>query len=158
LVGSRRRHCHLLTTGEADGGLSTKLSDLVEGYELLCSTSEQDPLYADNGRTILLYDEQSVRIHLTREPQTWKDISLEVEVFLSIREDTKSASQGKEVGARGVLLKLARYMDYLLRLEREGFTLDPFAGDCVWTARRVLETKPNARLYKTISPPRDVED
>jgi len=158
LEGNRRRDRHLPTTSEIDGGLSTELSDLVEGYELLRSTSQQDLLYAENGRTILLYDEQSVRIHLTREPQSWKDISLEVEVFLSTREDTKTPSRGKQVGARGVLLKLARYLDYLLRLDREGFALDSFAGDCVWTARRVLVAKPSAPLYKIISPPKDLED
>jgi hypothetical protein len=135
------------------GGLPTKLSDLVEGYEILRSTSQQDPLYADNGRTILLYDEQSVRVYLTREPQTWKDISLEVEVFLSTPEGTKTASRSKEAGARSELLKIARCLDYLLRLERKGFTLDPFAGDCVWTARRVLEAKPDAHLYKIVFPP-----
>lgn len=156
LGGSRRLDGHLLTTSEAVGGFPTKLSDLIEGYELLRSTSQQDPLYTETGRTVLLYDKQSIRIYLTREPQTWKDILLEVEVYLSAPDDVTVASYSTEKPtARRLLLRSSHYLDYLLRLEQEGFTLDPPAGDCVWTARQVLEAKPNARLYKTISPPRD---
>jgi len=137
---------------------------LVEGYELLRSASRQDPIYAENGRTILLYDERSIRIYLTREPQMWKEISLEVEVFLSPSDDTMSTlPAAEEPGARRVsqsdtrklLRRCARNLDYLVKLEREGFVLDPVAGDCVWTARRVLEGIPDAHLYKTISPPED---
>ena len=146
------------------GGAPTKLSDLVEGYELLRSASQQDPVYAENGRTILLYDERSVRIYMTREPQTWKEISLEVEVFLSQPDDTMNTLPAAEgAGARRVsqsdtrklLRRCARYLDYLAKLQHEGFVLDPVAGDCVWTARRVLEGIPDAHLYKTISPPED---
>jgi hypothetical protein len=155
LGGSRKRDRHLLTTGDAEGGLSTKLPDLVEGYELLRSTSQQDPLYAENGRTVLLYDRHSIRIYLTRELQTWRDISLEVEVFLSTPEETETASMTKEGGSGRLLLRLSRYLDYLLRLKQEGFMLDPVAGDCVWTAKRALESKPNTQLYKIVSPPED---
>jgi len=137
-----------------------ELSDLVEGYELLLSTSQLDATYSDTGRIIRLYDDGFVRVYLTKDPEIWNDITLEIEIFMGIGRSPKSV-QSERIGDAGNDVNLSRiqlvecisYIEYLLRLDEAGFNVDIVLDGCIWTARCLVKTKPDSQLFRTIIPP-----
>ncbi len=133
-----------------------ELTDLLEGYELLCSTSQLDPIYLESGRTVLLHDDGSVRIYLTKGQDSWEDITLEIEIFMGVRRNQKSSDSGSidDVSlSRIQLIECISHIDYLLRLEEAGFNLEIVLDGCIWTARFYLKSKPSAQLFEIIVPP-----
>ena len=137
-----------------------KLSDLVEGYELLCSTSQLDPLYSETGRTVLLHDDEYVRVYLTKEPDTWEEITLEIDIFMGVgsrSESDLSEPPGEDAAdvrlSRNQLIECISYIEYMLRLEAAGFTLEVVLDGCIWTARRIVGESPDSQLFGTIVPP-----
>ncbi len=137
-----------------------ELSDLVEGYELLCSTSHLDPLLSETGRTLLLHDDGSVRICLTKGPDRWEEISLEIDIFMGVGRgpmpvQSESIGDGADdVGlSRTQLVECILYLEYMLRLEEAGFKLGVVLDGCIWTARCLVSEKPDSQLLATIAPP-----
>lgn len=132
------------------------LTALVEGYELLCSTSQLDPNYLDTGRTVLLHDDGLVRIYLTKGQDSWEDITLEIEVFMGVRRSQKSfdSELTDDVSlSRTQLIECISHIDYLLRLEEAGFNLEIVLDGCIWTARFQLKSRPSDQLFEIIVPP-----
>ncbi|MFW9962665.1 MAG: hypothetical protein ACFFCX_03845 [Candidatus Sifarchaeia archaeon] len=137
-----------------------KLSDLVEGYELLCSTSQLDPLYSETGRTVLLHDDGPVRIYLVKEPDIWEDITLEIDIFMGVGRisdsiQSKSPQNRDDYASlsKAQLVECISYIEYLLRLEEAGFNLEIVLDGCIWTARYLVSMKPDSRLFEIIAPP-----
>ncbi len=137
-----------------------ELSDLVEGFELLYSTSQLDPLYSETGRTVLLHDDGSVRIYLVKEPDSWEDITLEIDIFMGvgrISDSIQANSSQDEVDyarlSRAQLVECISYIEYLLRLEEAGFNLEIVLDGCIWTARYLVSMKPGSQLFEVITPP-----
>jgi hypothetical protein len=137
-----------------------ELPDLIEGYELLRSTSQFDPLYSETGRTVLLYDDGRVRIYLTKGPDRWEEISLEIDVFMGVEASTKSGRSeptndvSDDVSlSRFQLIECISYIEYMLRLEEAGFKLEVVLDGCIWTARRIVSREPGSQLLRTIVPP-----
>ncbi len=135
------------------------LSDLVEGYELLCSTSQFDPIYSETGRTILLHDDGYVRVYLTKGPDKWEEISLEIDIFMGIgrsRKSTKSElidDDSDDVSlSRNQLIECISYIEYMLRLEEAGFSLEVLLDGCIWTARYSIGMNPDSQLFRIIVP------
>jgi len=141
-----------------------ELSELVEGYELLRSTSQFDPLYSETGRTVLLYDDGYVRIYLTKGPDLWEEISLEIDVFMGVGSTAKSG-QTEPINdvtddvslSRTQLIECISYIEYMLRLEEAGFGLEVVLDGCIWTARYTLGREPDSQLLRTIVPPNHYE-
>jgi len=137
-----------------------ELSDLVEGYELLCSTSQLDSFYSETGRTVLLHDDGSIRVYLAKEPERWEEISLEIEIFMGAARILDSA-QSKSTHecaddvtlSRAQLVECISYLEYLLRLEEAGFNLEVVLDGCIWTARYLVLMRPDSRLFEIIMPP-----
>ncbi len=137
-----------------------KLCDLVEGYELLCSTSQLDPFYSETGRTILLHDDGPVRIYLTKEPDKWEEIALEIDIFMGVgrtSDSVPSESANDRVSnisiSRFQLVECISYIEYMIRLEEAGFNLEVVLDGCIWTARYLLRSKPDSQLFRIIAPP-----
>lgn len=140
------------------------LSDLIEGYDLLCSTSQLDPLYFETGRTVLLHADEYVRIYLTRGPERWEEISLEIDVFMGVGRRVKSAhSESIDDSAddfslsRNQLIECISYIEYMLRLEDAGFKIEVVLDGCIWTARSVVGRDPDSQLFGTVVPPKQNE-
>ncbi len=141
-----------------------ELSDLIEGYELLRSTSQFDPLYSETGRTVLLYDDGYVRIYLTKGPDIWEEISLEIDVFMGVGRSTKSG-QSEPINdasddvslSRSQLIECISYIEYMLCLEETGFKLEVVLDGCIWTARYTVGREPDSQLLRTIAPPNHYE-
>ncbi|MHA3964493.1 MAG: hypothetical protein AM325_013245 [Candidatus Thorarchaeota archaeon SMTZ1-45] len=137
-----------------------ELSDLVEGYELLRSTSQLDPLYSETGRTVLLHDDGYVRVYLTKGPDKWEEISLEIDVFMGIGRSPES-DQSRSINdnaddvslSRSQLIECISYIEYMLRLEEAGFNLEVVLDGCIWTARYTIGRNPDSQLLRTIAPP-----
>lgn len=137
-----------------------EFTDLVEGYELLSSISQLDPVYSETGRIVLLHDDGSVRIYLTKDPDSWEDITLEIEIFMGGSRNLKSVESkatddyGSDLSlSRSQLVESISLMEYLLRLEESGFNLEIVLDGCIWTARCIVKNKPDLRLFGTIVPP-----
>ncbi|MFW9804740.1 MAG: hypothetical protein ACFFFC_18940 [Candidatus Thorarchaeota archaeon] len=140
------------------------LSDLIEGYELLCSTSQLDPLYFETGRTVLLHNDEYVRVYLTRGPDRWEEISLEIDVFMGVGRRVKSThSESIDDSAddvslsRNQLIECISYIEYMLRLEDAGFKIEVVLDGCIWTARCDVVGPPDSQLFRTIVPPKHNE-
>lgn len=138
-----------------------ELSDLVEGYELLCSTSQFDPIYSETGRTVLLHDDEYVRVYLTKEPDKWEDISLEIDIFMGVGRSPRSTKSeliddsSNDVSlSRNQLLECISYIEYMLRLEEAGFILEVVLDGCIWTARYSIRKNPDSQLFGIIVPPK----
>ena len=137
-----------------------ELSDLVEGYNLLYSTSQLDPFYSETGRTVLLHDDGPVRIYLTKEPDSWEEIALEIDIFMGVgrtSDSVQSYSTNDRVSdisiSRLQLIECISYIEYMLRLEEAGFNLEFVLDGCIWTARYLLRNKPDSQLFRIIAPP-----
>jgi len=137
-----------------------ELSDLVEGYELLRSTSQLDPFYSEAGRTVLLHDDGSVRIYLTKEPDRWEEITIEIDIFMGVGRTSDSVQSElthervDDVGlTRSQLVECISYLEYLLCLEETGFNLEVVLDGCIWTARYLVRKKPDSQLFRIIVPP-----
>jgi len=137
-----------------------ELCDLVEGYEILCSTSQLDPPYSETGRTVLLHDDGPVRIYLTKDPERWGEIALEIDIFIGvgrISDSVQSESTNNRVNdisiSRPQLIECISYIEYMIRLEEAGFNLEVVLDGCIWTARYLLRSKPDSQLFRIIAPP-----
>lgn len=140
------------------------LSKLVEGYELLRSTSHLDPLFSESGRTVLLHEDEYIKVYLLRGPENWNEIHLEIEVFMGVGRNVESSNSdlnhqtSYDVSiSRSQLKDCISYIEYMLRLDEAGFTLEIVLDGCVWTARSSLRGIPDAKLLKIIDPPRHLE-
>ena len=137
-----------------------KLSDLVEGYDLLRSISQLEPHSSETGRIVLLHDGESVRIYLTREIDSWENITLEIEIFMGVNPNpiaTPSESTPNYVAessiSRDQLIESISLLEYLIRLEESGFKLEIVSDGCIWTARLLMKDIPGSRLFGIIVPP-----
>lgn len=133
-----------------------ELTDLVEGYELLRSTSQHDPIYSETGRIVLLHDDGSVRVYLTKDPDSWEDIALEIEIFMGVGRNRKSLEPDSTYDVsltRAQLVECISLIEYLLRLEEAGFNLEIVLDGCIWTARCPVKSKPGSQLFGIIVPP-----
>jgi hypothetical protein len=137
-----------------------ELSDLVEGYDLLYSTSQLDPFYSEAGRTVLLHDDGLVRVYLTKEPDRWEEIALEIDIFMGVgrtSDSVQSESTNDRVSdisiSRRQLIECISYIEYMIRLEEAGFNLEVVLDGCIWTARCLLRSKPDSQLLRIITPP-----
>jgi hypothetical protein len=137
-----------------------ELSDLVEGYGILRSTSQLDPLYSETGRTVLLHDDGPVRVYLTKGPDRWEEIALEIDIFMGVgrtSDSIQSESTYDRVGDVSIskfqLVECISYLEYMIRLEKAGFNLEIVLDGCIWTARYLLRSKPDSQLFRIIAPP-----
>jgi hypothetical protein len=137
-----------------------ELSDLVEGYERLCSTSQLDPFYSETGRTILLLDDGFVRVYLSKGPDRWDEITLDIDIFMGVgrtSDSVQSESTHDRVEdvslSRDQLVECISYIEYMIRLEEAGFNLEVVLDGCIWTARYSLGKKPDSQLFSIIAPP-----
>ena len=131
-----------------------ELTDLVEGYELLRSTSQLDPIYSETGRIVLLHDDGSVRIYLTKGSDSWEGVTLEIEIFMGVSRNQKSSESTNDVTlSRDQLIECISLIEYLLRLKEAGFNLEIVLDGCIWTARCLVESRPGSQLFGIIVPP-----
>ncbi|UCE10606.1 MAG: hypothetical protein JSW61_01380 [Candidatus Thorarchaeota archaeon] len=141
-----------------------RISDLVEGYEWIRSTSQHDPLCSESGCTVLLHDGLSVRVFLTREPERWHEIWLEIEVLMPVglrsRRDLSDSMDGsvedsddQQEVSRTQMEDCIGHMRYLSKLEAAGFRLEVVFDGCIWTARLPIVSVPDMNLLQIITPP-----
>jgi hypothetical protein len=130
-----------------------ELSDLVEGFELLRSASQPDTEYSETGRNVLLHDDGFVRVYLTAGPDNWEDIMLEIEVFIGVSPNSINPDDVSGL-SRTQLIESISYIEYMLRLEAFGFNLDLVLDGCIWTARLLVQRKPDSQLFRIITPPK----
>ncbi|MFW9907166.1 MAG: hypothetical protein ACFFEF_01215 [Candidatus Thorarchaeota archaeon] len=132
----------------------------VEGYAALSATSQHDSLYSATGRTILLHNSEDCRIYLTKGPESWEEVYLEIEVYLPMGCDTNQESlelndfdSEIESLSRAQLLRYINYIEYLLLLEEHGFKIGVVTDECVLTARTILKDTPQQELLDLVTPP-----
>lgn len=89
-----------------------------------------------------------VRILTVCDSDTSEKWRIEVEVSLPSQEDPQSRKDVKNF-----LQNLIRHLEYLLRLDEEGFTLGVMSRDGLWTAFLDIEGLPQDNLFKALIPP-----
>ena len=89
-----------------------------------------------------------VRILTVCDSDTSEKWRIEVEVSLPSQKDPQS---GKDV--KNFLQNLIRHLEYLLRLDEEGFILGVMSRDGLWTAYLDIEGLPQDSLFKALIPP-----
>ena len=89
-----------------------------------------------------------VRILTVCDSDTSEKWRIEVEVSLPSQKDPHSRKDVKNF-----LQNLIRHLEYLLRLDEEGFTLGVMSRDGLWTAFLAIEGLPQDNLFKALIPP-----
>jgi hypothetical protein len=73
---------------------------------------------------------------------------IEVEVSLPLQKDP-----GSENEVKNDIQSLIKHLEYLLRLDEEGLTLDEMSRDGLWTAYLEIDDPPPESLFKALIPP-----
>lgn len=89
-----------------------------------------------------------VRILTVCDSDTSEKWRIEVEVSLPSQKDPQS-----EKVVKNFLQNLIRHLEYLLRLDEEGFILGVMSRDGLWTAYLDIEGLPQDSLFKALIPP-----
>ncbi len=89
-----------------------------------------------------------VRILLVCDSDTNEKWRIEVEVSLPSQKDP-----GSENEVKNDIQSLIKHLEYLLRLDEEGLTLDEMSRDGLWTAYLEIDDPPPESLFKALIPP-----
>ena len=89
-----------------------------------------------------------VRILVVHDPDSSELWRIEVEVSLPSHLDSES-----ENDVKAFVKSLIKHLEYLLRLDEEGLTLDAMFRDGLWTACIEIDTLPDDQLFKSLIPP-----
>ena len=107
----------------------------------------------DNPEVIFsLWQSDWVRILLVRnvENPNWTTLEIESSLPARIQGEHKNADDGLEI--RELLTGMIKTLEYLIRLQEAGFTLDIIGQDCMWTAYLEFDTLPDAALFQMLLP------
>lgn len=139
------------------------IDQLMEKYHKIISTPIESPNHTlnESGETVeILLQTNSMRILVIRESMNPQTVNLEVEVWLPNRNpntlDTDSKTTETELEDKELSTTLSRMIDhlqYLLKLQQSGFTLDVIKHDCLWTASKSFTKKPSRDLFELLIPP-----
>ncbi len=140
-----------------------KIDQLMEKYQKIISTPIESPtpIFNESGETVeILLQTNSMRILVIRESVNPQTVYLEVEVWLPNHYpntlDTKSKTTETELEDEDLSTTLSRMIDhlqYLLKLQQSGFTLDVIKHDCLWTASKSFTETPSRALFELLIPP-----
>ena len=89
-----------------------------------------------------------VRILVVRDKGIPEHLRIEVEVSLPSHSDPESGE-----GVKVFVKNLIEHLEYILRLDEEGLTLDAMFRDGLWTACMEFDTLPDDQLFKSLIPP-----
>ena len=139
------------------------IDQLLEKFQKIISTPAESPSppFNESGETVeILLQTNSMRILVIRESVNPQTVNLEVEVWLPNRNpntfDTESQTAETERDDEDLSTSLSRMIDhlqYLLKLQQSGFTLDVIKHDCLWTASKSFTETPSRDLFELLIPP-----
>lgn len=139
------------------------IDQLMEKFQKIISTPAESPTptYNESGETVeILHQTNSMRILVIRESVNPQTVSLEVEVWLPNRnpntldtESEKTETEREDEDLSTTLSRMINHLQYLLKLQQSGFTLDVIKHDCLWTASKSLSETPSRALFELLIPP-----
>jgi len=108
----------------------------------------KQPISEDEESVCVLLQNDWVRILTVRDTDTIENWRIEVEVSLPLQTDPESG-----IDVKNFVQSLIMHLEYLLRLNDEGLTLDVMSRDSLWTAYLEIEDLPTDSLFKALIPP-----
>ncbi|MFW9919366.1 MAG: hypothetical protein ACFFED_07190 [Candidatus Thorarchaeota archaeon] len=124
-----------------------KAFDLYEEYmQALAIPLITDAVDEINVNVIVLYRTSWIRIILVRSSSENSD---RLEVELSLPSDFESSGKYIETA----IAQIIDYLNYFLRLHRNGFQLDLIAQDFLWTATYEIRGEPSCDFFELLLPP-----
>ena len=115
----------------------------------MCEQAMTGPPPDENEESVTVLSQNDwVRILTVRDSETLDLWRIEVEVSLPTQIDSES---GKD--AKNFLQDLIKHLEYLLRLDDNGFTLGVMSRDGLWTAYLEIDDLPGDHLFKALIPP-----
>ncbi|MHA2352392.1 MAG: hypothetical protein ACXAC0_02800 [Candidatus Thorarchaeota archaeon] len=108
----------------------------------------KQPTIEDEESISILCQNDWVRILAVRDIDTIENLRIEVEVSLPSQIDPTSG-----IGVKNFVQSLIMHLEYLLRLDDEGLTLDVMSRDGLWTAYLEVVNLPPDSLFKALIPP-----
>ncbi|MFX1559740.1 MAG: hypothetical protein ACFFBL_04070 [Promethearchaeota archaeon] len=109
--------------------------------------AEPPPDENEESATVLCQNDW-IRILTVRDSDIVDIWRIEVEVSLPPQTNLES-----ERNVKRFIQNLIRYLEYLLRLDNEGLTLDMMSRDGLWTAYLYIKDLPSDSLFKVLVPP-----
>ena len=114
-----------------------------------CQKAMATPPTGDTEESVsVLCQNDWVRILVVHDPDSSELWRIEVEVSLPSHLDSES-----ENDVKAFVKSLIKHLEYLLRLDEEGLTLDAMFRDGLWTACIEIDTLPDDQLFKSLIPP-----
>lgn len=113
----------------------------------LSSMSADDPEIISH-----LYQTDWVRILVIRNADNldWTTIEIESSLPQMIQGEHKDIKKATQV--QTLIEGMIKTLEYLLRLQESGFSLDIIGQDCMWTAYKEFDTVPDEKLFEIILP------
>ncbi|MFW9918142.1 MAG: hypothetical protein ACFFED_00935 [Candidatus Thorarchaeota archaeon] len=108
---------------------------------------------SDNPEVITsLWQSDWVRILLVRniDNPDWTTIEIESSLPLRVQGEHKNIAGGLET--RELLNGMIQTLEYLLRLQDAGFSLDIIGQDCMWTAFLEFDALPAQSFFEALIP------
>ena len=129
-----------------------KSSDLREEYrQAIASPLNISEIDSESGLPFILYSDDWIRILLIRSAND-STHTLEVELSISVIGDSTKLNNQETIST------LITCLNYILRLHKNGFTLEAMGDDVLWTAVMELSLEPDFDLFEILLPPTVTEN
>ncbi|MFW9974843.1 MAG: hypothetical protein ACFFDQ_06245 [Candidatus Thorarchaeota archaeon] len=117
--------------------------------KLRCEKAIARPPNSDSEETVsILFQNDWVRILTVCDSDNSEKWRIEVEMSLPSK---KNHQYGKD--AMKFIQNLIQHLEYLIRLDGEGLTLDVLSRDGLWIAYTEIEDLPSDDLFRALIPP-----
>jgi len=142
--------------------MAVRYSDLIKEYRRLVAM-QPDQLISQEvpERFVNLYENNRIRILLVRTPEAPDTVKMEVEVALPDRiwgldanYFSNELSHPDQSSIKMSLEEMVLLFQYLLQLQKAGFTLDFYGEEGLWIACYHIEKEPSKTLFSSFQPPK----
>jgi len=130
-------------------------TDLLHQYESLVSSPVESEGCISGECVATLHETSWVKIMVVRYQMAPEICTIEIEVSLPycIVDPTFPSIETGQVESQKYIESHLNHLKYLLKLQREGFSLGIISTEGIWSAVLKIEGTPDAKLFEIIIPP-----
>ena len=128
-------------------------SNLIKKFnKLIQSPIDSSNCNEDGESTVNLLQSDWTRILLVRNIEKPNEVQIEVESSLP-KFNIIEENQAEGAIARTLVKEMIAQLEYLLKLQESGFTLDVIGQECLWTAFKTFDSVPDENMLELLLPP-----
>jgi hypothetical protein len=128
-------------------------SNLIKKFNKLIQTPiDSSNCNEDGESTVNLFQSDWTRILLVRSIEKPNEVQIEVESSLP-KFGTAEVNKTEGVVVGNLVKEMIDQLQYLLKLQESGFTLDVIGQECLWTASKTFDCAPDENMFQLLLPP-----